>query len=81
MNFPCVFILKIMGAAESHLDVTLVPILAKHITDMSAVEMTTRMSKNGKFSALTVKFEAQSQEQLDGIYRELSSREDVLMVL
>lgn len=81
MIFPCEFLLKIMGAVDAKLEQAIVPTLEKHIPDMTKIEITTRMSKGGKFTAVTVKFTADSQEQLDNIYRELTARSDVLMVL
>ncbi|MCA1670915.1 MAG: DUF493 domain-containing protein [Actinobacteria bacterium] len=40
-----------------------------------------RLSTGGRYMAVTVTLEAMSQGQLDAIYRELSSRERVMMAL
>jgi len=81
MNFPCSFVLKVMGTIDAQLEVAIVPVLSKHIEDITQIEITTRLSTGGKFSSVTVKFTANSQEQLDNIYREITARPDVLMVL
>jgi len=81
MIFPCEFVLKIMGKVDAKLELAIVPTLERNIADMTKVEITSRMSKGGKFTAVTVTFMADSQEQLDNIYRELTARPDVLMVL
>lgn len=43
--------------------------------------MAIRPSRNGRYLSVTVTVRAVSQEQLDAIYRELSSSEAVLMAL
>lgn len=70
-----------MGTVDAKLEASIVPVLSKYIPNIEDVEITTRQSKGGKFAAITAKFVATDQEQLDNIYRELSARPDVLMVL
>ena len=58
-----------------------VEIIQKHAT-LAAEEVTSkRLSRGGRFLSLTVYIQAESQEQLDKIYRELSAHERVLMML
>ena len=46
-----------------------------------AAAVTTRLSKGGKYIAVTATFQAQSRVQLDALYQELSTHEFVVMVL
>jgi putative lipoic acid-binding regulatory protein len=48
---------------------------------ISARTVSTRLSQGGKYLAVTVTFVAESREQLDAIYRELSNSGRVLMAL
>jgi putative lipoic acid-binding regulatory protein len=41
----------------------------------------TSSSRNGTFLSVTVTIDAQSQEQLDNIYNDLSNHEDILVAL
>lgn len=81
MNFPCEFVLKVMGTVEAQLETALLPVLSNHIQDIEAIKITSKASQGGKFVSVTVTFIAQNQEQLDNLYREISARPDVLMVL
>jgi len=81
MNFPCVFPVKVMGANQDDFEHLLVEIIQKHATISVDEVVTSRLSRNGRFVSVTVHINAESQEQLDAIYRELSAHERVLMML
>ena len=81
MNFPSVFPIKVMGANQDDFERLVVEIIQKHATLAAEKVVTTKLSKGGKFLSLTVRIQAESQEQLDAIYRELSAHEKVLMML
>ncbi len=81
MNFPCVFPVKVMGVNSDDFESLVLEIIQKYVS-ISADEMvTSRLSRNGRFLSVTVHINADSQEQLDSIYRELSAHEKVLMML
>ena len=70
-----------MGVNSDDFESLVLEIIQKHVS-ISADEMvTTRLSRNGRFLSVTVHINADSQEQLDAIYRELSAHEKVLMML
>ena len=81
MNFPCVFPVKVMGANQDDFERLVMEIFQKHATISVDEEVTSRLSRNGRFVSVTVHINAESQDQLDAIYRELSTRERVLMML
>ncbi len=81
MNFPCIFPVKVMGANQDDFKSLVVEIIKKHATLAAEEVITGRLSRGGRFLSLTVQIQAENQEQLDAIYRELSARKEVLMML
>jgi putative lipoic acid-binding regulatory protein len=81
MNFPCIFPVKVMGANQDDFERLVVEIIQKHASLAADELVTTRLSRGGRFVSITVHINAESQEQLDAIYRELSAHERVLMML
>lgn len=81
MEFPCQFPIKAMGKAEDDFDILVVTIIRNHVTDLSESAVKTRLSKEGKFVSVTVTVEAESRQQLDNIYLELTVHEKVLWAL
>jgi len=80
-NFPCEFPIKIMGRTGVELEIAVLEIVRKHVPDLAEGSVTQRPSRAGNYQALTVTFTAQSRDQLDNIYRELTACEHTLMVL
>lgn len=80
-EFPCSFSIKSMGHANIDLDVIVVEIVRRHAPDLGEGCVTTRQSKGGKYVSVTVTLEAQSKQQLDAIYQDLTDCEHVLMSL
>ena len=80
-NFPCDFPIKIMGRCDCELETLVVEIINKHITHEAGNDVTVRPSGKGNFISVTVVIKANSREQLDNIYIELTAREEVLMAL
>jgi len=81
LTFPCSFPIKIMGLASEQFTPTMLALAAQYIDDMTQVQTQERPSKNGTYTALTLTFEAQSQDQLDQLYRDFSAHPHVKMVL
>ena len=81
MNFPSVFPVKVMGANQADFESLVVGIIKKHANVAEEAEIVSRVSRNGRFVSITVHVQAESQAQLDAMYRELSAHERVLMML
>ena len=81
MEFPGVFPLKVMGANDDGFEALVLAIVRKHATLAAEKEVSRRLSRGGRFLSLTVHIQAESQAQLDALYRELSAHERVLMML
>ncbi len=80
-EFPCDFPLKVMGRHSEEFRSIVLGIVQKHTGPVDASRIEERPSKDGSYLSLTYTFEAQSREQLDALYRELTSCEKVLIVL
>jgi putative lipoic acid-binding regulatory protein len=81
MRFPCVFPVKVMGANQEDFERLVVALIQKHASVVKEQVITNRTSRNGRFVSITVYIQAESQSQLDAMYRELSAHERVLMML
>lgn len=80
-NFPCEFPLKVMGRRTDDFRSIVLGIVQKHAGPVASDKIEERPSKDGNYLSLTCTFMAQSREQLDALYRELTSCEKVLIVL
>lgn len=80
-EFPCDFPLKVMGRKSDDFRSIVIGIVQKHVGTVEPENIEERPSKDGNYLSLTCTFKAQSREQLDNLYRELTSHERVLIVL
>jgi uncharacterized protein len=81
LEFPSDFPLKVMGRRDSDLRALTQAIVERHAGPLSEDSVKTRTSADGNFLALTYTIKAQSREQLDAIYRDLTACKSVLMAL
>jgi putative lipoic acid-binding regulatory protein len=81
LTFPCTFPIKVMGANHKDFESNMVVIARKHVPDLGEGAVRSKPSKTGKYLAVTITIQAQSQSQLDDLYREFSAHDDVKMVL
>jgi hypothetical protein len=81
LRFPCDFPIKVMGRdSESFRSLTLA-IIERHAGPLSAGSISERMSRRGRFLALTYTIRAESRAQLDHIYQDLTDSGVVLVAL
>lgn len=81
LEFPCQFPIKIMGLADEEFEGIVVAILNKWVPDLGEAAIVSKHSANGKYISITATINAQSQEQLDNVYRALSGHPKILVVL
>ena len=81
LEFPCVFPLKIMGRTQDGFAQAVLEVVLRHAPDFDSASMEMRASRQGNYLSLTCTVNATSREQLDALYRELSSHPQVVMVL
>jgi uncharacterized protein len=80
-GFPTAFPLKVIGKNENNFTAFVLAVIEKHTQPDEIQNVAERLSRNDDYLSVTVTFIAQSREQLDGIYRELSIHPRVLMVI
>ncbi len=81
LTFPCEFVIKVFGLASDEFKNNILTLVRKHQPNLSEDAIQNRPSKDGKYVALSITVYVASQEQLDTIYRELSTNPHVLMAL
>jgi len=81
LKFPCPFPVKMMGRDTPEFRETARSLVEKHTGPVSDTAINDALSRKGNFVSITITVNALSQEQLDDIYRDVSSHEDVLMAL
>lgn len=81
IEFPCRFPIKMMGRDTPEFRATARALVEKHTGAVADDAVQTALSRNARFVSVTVTITAESQEQLDNIYRDVTSHDDVLMAL
>jgi hypothetical protein len=81
IEYPSDFPIKIMGAMHENFAQTMVEVVTLHDPEFHAGRMDMRASSKGNYLSLTATVRATSREQLDNLYRALSSHPMVKVVL
>ena len=81
LTFPCVFPIKIMGRTQDGFAQSVTVVVVRHAPDFDPAALEMRASKEGNWLSVTATINATSREQLDALYRELTSHPLVAMVL
>lgn len=80
-EFPCDFPIKIVGLAGDDFERLAKEIVTKHVGELTEDQVASRPSRDGKYLSLTFTFRADSRAQVDQLYSDLTSQDQVLMVL
>lgn len=81
LKFPCPFPIKLMGRDTEEFRATARALIERHTGPINDEAINEALSRKGNFVSITITVIALSQDQLDDIYRDVSSHEDVLMAL
>ena len=81
MQFPCSFPIKLRGRESGEFRQTVRELVEKHTGPLDDAAVQASLSRNGRFVSVTITVIAESREQLDNIYREVSAHEAVIMAL
>ncbi len=81
IEFPSQFPIKIMGANHPDFAATILAVIQQHAADTAAEHMQIRPSSKGNYLGATVTVYVHNQDQLDDIYRALTSHPMVKVVL
>ncbi len=80
--YPCDIDVKVMGRADTDNFVAeMLAIVQQHFPTVMQENCRTRHSKENKYLSLTVSVHAESREQIDGLYQQLTQHPLVLMAL
>jgi putative lipoic acid-binding regulatory protein len=81
IEYPSVFPIKVMGVNEPGFEQAMVAIALQFDPAYDLATLQVRPSRGGKYLGLTLNVTATSREQLDALYRSLSSHAQVKVVL
>ena len=81
LQFPCAFPIKMMGRDTPQFRELARALVETHAGLVADGAVQAAVSRNGRFVSVTVTITATSQQQLDDIYRDASSHDDILMAL
>jgi putative lipoic acid-binding regulatory protein len=81
LQFPTDFPIKIMGRRDDGFAQAIVEVVLQHAPDFDASTLEMRASRDGNYLSLTATVRAVSREQLDALYRALTSHPMVKIVL
>ena len=81
LQFPTEFPIKVMGRRVEGFAQGIVEVVLAHAPDFDAATLEMRTSKDGNYLSVTATINATSREQLDDLYRALTSHPLVKIVL
>lgn len=81
LEFPCDFPVKMMGRDQLEFRTAAFEVIERHAGPVAEGAVRESSSREGRFLSITVTIRATSQQQLDDIYRDLSSHEQILVAL
>jgi len=73
IEFPCTFVIKVMGEAGHDFVDRIVELIQIHAPDFTPQHIEIRTSAAGKYTSLSCAVWTTSQAHLDGIYQSLTS--------
>jgi len=81
LDFPCWFPIKAFGKDDDAFEELVAAIVRRHVTRPEENIISSRISRNGNFRAVTVRIMAENRAQLDRIYEALTEEPRILMLL
>lgn len=81
LQFPCEFPVKAFGIGSDGFEQRVAALVRRHVPELADAAIASRPSKGGKYLAVTLTIQAESQAQLDAVYRELSACAEIVMAL
>jgi putative lipoic acid-binding regulatory protein len=81
LKFPVDFPLRIIGVNEEGFKPMVLEILHRHVPDLDETTIHQRLSNRGKYCSVSVRFVAQTRQQVDELYSELGRNKNVKCIL
>lgn len=81
LSFPCELPVKVLGRNAPTFRDEARSIVRKHYAEIGEEAISVQHSRNETYLAMTFIVSAQSREEVDALYRELTASDEILMVL
>lgn len=81
IKFPTDFTIKVMGKSAATFVQLVSTIVREHFPEFTDSQLQKRFSQYTNYVSLSITVHAESQEQLDQLYRHLTSTPEILVVL
>ncbi|MGW8370062.1 MAG: YbeD family protein [Gammaproteobacteria bacterium] len=81
LEFPCDIPVKVFGRNEASFREAVIAIVTSHYGEMDEVQVVERSSRRNRYLSMTITVRAESREQIDALFTELSGHDAILMVL
>jgi putative lipoic acid-binding regulatory protein len=81
IEYPCDFPIKVFGEAQPDFAAAIATVVRSHDAGFDAATIEARSSSKARYTCLTCTVRATSREQLDNLYRDLTSHPMVKTVL
>lgn len=73
IDFPCFFLIKVMGLAEAQFTLQIIELIQRRVPEFSGIHVETRESSSGKYTSLSCNVWVTSQDELDDVYRDITA--------
>ncbi|HSG66620.1 MAG TPA: DUF493 domain-containing protein [Gammaproteobacteria bacterium] len=80
LSFPCDLPIKVLGRNDAVFRGTALRIVRTHYGDLADTQISEQESRNRSYLSLTFIVRAQSREEADALFRDLTSSSDIIMV-
>ncbi|HEY5623007.1 MAG TPA: DUF493 domain-containing protein [Gammaproteobacteria bacterium] len=81
LEFPCDLPIKVFGKNVAGFRSRVVDIVSLHVDLVSDDQVREQFSRNNGYASLTITFRAESREQVDALFEDLTATEEIMMVL
>ena len=81
LSFPCELPVKVLGRNDPVFREAAWTIVRSHYADLPEERVTEQPSRENSYVSLTFIVPAQSREEIDALYRELTASDDIMVVL
>ena len=81
LDFPCELPIKVLGRNDQSFRAAVTSIVRRHYGDLDAARVSEQHSRNSSYLSITFVVQAQSRDEIDALYRELTASDDIMLVL
>lgn len=81
LAFPCAIPIKVFGRNEDRFRGAVMDVVGRHFGDLDDDAVSERPSRADTYLSITITVYAQTREQIDACYRDLTSNDQIMMVL